>query len=66
VGTAAYVAPEVIINPHKTSYDAKPVDVWSAGVILHTLLAGMYPFCDPAHPNNEQLIMRCFINQDHL
>ena len=35
--------------------------MWSAGVVLHTLLAGIYPFCNYQHPNNEQLIMKVLV-----
>jgi hypothetical protein len=26
------------------AYDAKTADVWSAGVVLHTILAGAHPY----------------------
>ena len=53
VGTAAYIAPEVITAQRGSNYNGNAVDVWSSGVVLHTMLAGMYPFCDPHMPNDE-------------
>ncbi|XP_065211288.1 peripheral plasma membrane protein CASK isoform X4 [Planococcus citri] len=40
VGTAHYVAPEII---EKKQF-GKPGDIWSCGIILHLLLAGSVPF----------------------
>ncbi|XP_037075170.1 peripheral plasma membrane protein CASK-like isoform X2 [Pollicipes pollicipes] len=40
IGTPHFMAPEVI---QREAY-GKPVDVWSAGVMLHILLSGMLPF----------------------
>lgn len=49
-----YMAPEVLRagvaqaeGSPKCSYDPKPLDVWSAGVVLATLCAGSYPFPMP-------------------
>lgn len=53
VGTAAYIAPEVIVARSGSNYDGTASDVWSSGVVLHTMLMGIYPFCDMNHPNDE-------------
>ncbi|XP_073779251.1 phosphorylase kinase, gamma 1a (muscle) isoform X1 [Danio rerio] len=45
-GTPGYLAPEIIecsMDPHHQGYGAA-VDLWSAGVIMFTLLAGSPPF----------------------
>lgn len=42
VGTTPYMAPEVLLG--SISYNAKGADVWSAGVLLFTLLEGRLPF----------------------
>jgi len=58
VGTAAYIAPEVITAARGSQYNSEAVDVWSSGVVLHTMLAGMYPFCDVKAPNDETRTIR--------
>ncbi|KAK3266345.1 hypothetical protein CYMTET_25025 [Cymbomonas tetramitiformis] len=52
VGTFAYIAPEILCTG--AAYDAKAVDVWSLGAMLHVMLAGIFPFCDLMDPNNDQ------------
>jgi len=39
-GTIAFSAPEIFISDHYT----EEVDMWSAGCILYTMLAGYQPF----------------------
>mmetsp|Transcript_10543 Transcript_10543/g.18105 ORF Transcript_10543/g.18105 Transcript_10543/m.18105 type:complete len:389 (-) Transcript_10543:363-1529(-) len=53
VGTAAYIAPEVITAKQGAKYLGEACDVWSSGVVLHTMLVGLYPFCDKTAPNDE-------------
>ena len=40
IGTPHFMAPEVI---QRRSY-GKPIDVWSAGILMHILLSGTMPF----------------------
>ena len=41
IGTAAYVAPEVL---SLAPYDGAKVDAWACGVVLFLMLTGEYPF----------------------
>jgi BR serine/threonine kinase len=47
-GSPHYTAPEVI---RAQPYSGKLSDIWSAGVILFTILAGRHPFEDPSVRN---------------
>lgn len=40
-GTPAYIAPEILRN---NGYEGFGVDIWSAGVVLYTMLTGTVPF----------------------
>jgi len=43
VGTALYVAPEVVLRDGR-EYNGEAADVWSIGIILYLLTAGRFPF----------------------
>ena len=47
-GCPAYVSPEIL--QCQQSYSGRAADMWSAGVMLYTLLVGRYPFHD-VQPN---------------
>ena len=40
-GTPSYMPPEIV---ERKSYEPKPVDLWSIGVVLFKLLTGTYAF----------------------
>lgn len=40
-GTPAYIAPEILLDK---GYEGFAIDVWSAGVVLYTMLHGIHPF----------------------
>ncbi|KFM24010.1 Serine/threonine-protein kinase SAPK2 [Auxenochlorella protothecoides] len=69
VGTPGYTAPEVISN--LKGYDGKVADVWSAGVMLFTMLFARYPFERPEDKKlrqNERLqrILHRIMKVDYL
>lgn len=40
VGTLAYMAPEIASNRPGQRYDGRAADIWSAGVLLFTMITG--------------------------
>lgn len=59
VGTALFVAPEVMHNFSGAPYDGAAVDVWAAGIVLFVLLFGRHPFLRPADaalPEQQQML----------
>ncbi|CAL8103900.1 unnamed protein product [Orchesella dallaii] len=55
-GTAPYVAPEVMSKP---KYKAAPVDVWSCGIILITMLTGELPWDSPVPAASPEFASWC-------
>lgn len=59
VGTALFVAPEVMHNFSNRPYDGAQADVWSCGIVLFVLLFGRHPFLRPedaALPDQQQML----------
>lgn len=47
VGTASYLAPEVLGGDNGDTYDGVKADIWAAGVFAYTMLLGTPPFNQP-------------------
>jgi serine/threonine protein kinase len=43
-GTLAYAAPELLVHWNEVCYDGEKADVWSAGIVLYSLVCGELPF----------------------
>ncbi|KIY95352.1 hypothetical protein MNEG_12611 [Monoraphidium neglectum] len=59
VGTALFVAPEVMHNFSNQPYDGALADVWSCGIVLFILLFGRHPFLRPEDvgaPDQQQML----------
>ncbi|KAI8473311.1 MAG: serine carboxypeptidase S28-domain-containing protein [Monoraphidium minutum] len=59
VGTALFVAPEVMHNFSNEPYDGAQADVWSCGIVLFILLFGRHPFLRPEDlgmPDQQQML----------
>ena len=46
-GSPNYAAPEIIMA---TAYDGMQIDIWSTGIILYAMMAGILPFDDDSIP----------------
>lgn len=70
VGTALFVAPEVMVQASGQSYDGQAADVWACGIILFITLFGKHPFLrseDSALPQNVQIVklFQRVVNSDY-
>lgn len=54
-GTPAYIAPEILLDRGYTGYG---VDIWSAGVVLYSMLYGTVPFKGNSMDELHNLIIR--------
>jgi serine/threonine protein kinase len=53
-GTPAYIAPEIL---RELGYKGTAADVWSAGVVLYTMLYGNFPFNADTVEELERLVL---------
>jgi serine/threonine-protein kinase SRK2 len=62
VGTALFVAPEVMQNFSGGRYDGQAADVWACGVCLFIMLFGRHPYLRPedAKLNEQQQMIKLF------
>lgn len=54
-GTPAYIAPEILLDK---GYEGFGIDIWSAGVVLYTMLYGTVPFKANNMNELQKMIMR--------
>lgn len=47
LGTPYYMAPEVFEMQGRNEAYRQPLDCWSAGILMHLMLSGEYPFQKP-------------------
>jgi len=63
IGTLYYSAPEMLLGS-TTEYDPLKADVWSAGVMLYSLLARRFPFEDTTEEGTQEKILHGELNVD--
>jgi len=64
VGSPHYIAPE-ISSDDPSGYDGRKVDMWSAGVILYSLLTGALPFNNDIQYCNRFKRYKQWLNTDY-